>query len=49
LGLNNIREQLAARFGLDGALVIKGRTVGGATATIRVPYQELRAVSEEMA
>jgi two-component sensor histidine kinase len=48
LGLNNIREQLAARFGLQGTLVIRGRTVGGVTATIRVPYQEQRALSEEM-
>lgn len=48
LGLNNVREQLAARFGLNGALVIRGRTVGGVTATIRVPYEEQRALSEEM-
>src|SRR5262249_31676819 len=41
LGLNNIREQLAARFGLTGTLIIRGRTVGGATATIRVPYEEM--------
>ena len=47
LGLNNVREQLAARFGLKGALVITGRTVGGATATIRVPYQEPRVLGEE--
>jgi sensor histidine kinase YesM len=42
LGLNNIREQLAARFREQGALVIRGRTVGGAIATIRVPYTESR-------
>jgi sensor histidine kinase YesM len=40
LGLNNIREQLAARFREQGALIIRGRTVGGAIATIRVPYTE---------
>jgi sensor histidine kinase YesM len=40
LGLNNIREQLAAMFGEQGALIIRGRTVGGVIATIRVPYTE---------
>jgi two-component sensor histidine kinase len=49
LGLNNVREQLAARFGLKGTLAIRGRTVGGVTAAIRVPYQEQRALSEKMA
>jgi sensor histidine kinase YesM len=43
LGLNNIREQLAARFRQQGALVIRGRTVGGVIATIRVPYTEPQA------
>ncbi len=46
LGLNNIREQLATRFGLNAALTIRGRTVGGVTVTIRVPYQEQRVPSE---
>lgn len=49
LGLNNVREQLAARFGLQGTLDIRGRIVGGVTATIRVPYREPRALSEERA
>jgi LytS/YehU family sensor histidine kinase len=49
LGLNNIREQLAARFGLKGMLVIRGRTVGGVTATIRVPYQDQQAPGGKMA
>ncbi len=40
LGLNNIREQLATRFREQGALVVRGRTVGGVMATIRVPYTE---------
>jgi len=40
LGLNNIREQLAARFREQGTLIIRGRTVGGVIATIRVPYTE---------
>ncbi len=40
VGLNNIREQLSARFGSEGALLIRGRTVGGVAATIRVPYSE---------
>jgi len=43
LGLNNIREQLAARFREQGALIIRGRTVGGVIATIRVPYTEPQA------
>jgi sensor histidine kinase YesM len=43
LGLNNIREQLAARFREQGALLIRGRTVGGVIATIRVPYTESQA------
>ncbi|HEY4214203.1 MAG TPA: histidine kinase [Steroidobacteraceae bacterium] len=46
LGLNNVREQLATRFGLQGALTIRGRTVGGVTATIRVPHQDQRIASE---
>jgi sensor histidine kinase YesM len=40
LGLNNIREQLAARFREQGTLIIRGRTVPGVIATIRVPYTE---------
>jgi two-component sensor histidine kinase len=46
LGLNNVRGQLAARFGLNATLVIRGRTVGGVTATIRVPHEEQRALSD---
>lgn len=38
MGLRNVREQLAARFGSRGSLLIRGRSVGGVTATIRVPY-----------
>ena len=49
LGLNNVREQLAARFGPKGMLVIRARTVGGVTATIRVPYEEQRVLNEAMA
>jgi hypothetical protein len=40
VGLGNIREQLAARFGSRGTLRVCGRTVGGVVATIRVPYVE---------
>ena len=47
LGLNNIREQLSTRFGLNAALTIRGRTVGGVTVTIRVPYHDERVPSEE--
>jgi signal transduction histidine kinase len=42
-GLRNIREQLEAQFGSQGALLIRGRTVGGVAATIRVPYVETDA------
>ena len=42
IGLENIRAQLAARFGAQGVLVVRGRTVGGVAATIRVPYVEPR-------
>jgi two-component sensor histidine kinase len=43
VGLVNIREQLAARFGSRGTLLVRGRTVGGVTATIRLPYAETHA------
>jgi sensor histidine kinase YesM len=43
LGLNNIREQLAARFQQQGALMVRGRTVGGVMATLRVPYLQAHA------
>lgn len=39
-GLRNIREQLAARFGAQASLSIRGRSVGGVIATIRVPFVE---------
>lgn len=38
VGLENIRAQLAARFGAHGGFSIQGRPEGGVTATIRVPY-----------
>jgi sensor histidine kinase YesM len=37
VGLANIRAQLAARFGGYGELVIRARSAGGVSATIRVP------------
>lgn len=40
VGLANIREQLAARFGAYGELVICAGPAGGVSATIRVPYAE---------
>jgi len=40
VGLENIRAQLTARFGPQGVLVVRGRTVGGVAATIRIPYVE---------
>jgi two-component sensor histidine kinase len=43
VGLSNIREQLATRFGSRGTLQVRGRTVGGVVATIRVPYAESHA------
>jgi hypothetical protein len=42
VGLENIRAQLSARFGSQGVLVVRGRTVGGVAATIRVPCVESR-------
>jgi hypothetical protein len=33
---------LSARFGSQGVLVVRGRTVGGVAATIRVPCVESR-------
>ncbi len=39
LGLNNIRDQLIARFGPRGSLTLQDRTVGGVIATVRVPYE----------
>jgi hypothetical protein len=38
VGLENIRAQLAARFGAHGTLLIRARTAGGLAAAIRVPY-----------
>jgi two-component sensor histidine kinase len=43
VGLSNIRQQLAARFGSRGSLLVRGRTVGGVVAMIRVPYTERHA------
>jgi sensor histidine kinase YesM len=40
VGLENIRAQLAARFGAYGELAIRARPAGGVTATIRVPHVE---------
>ncbi len=40
VGLENIRAQLAAMFGSDAALSVRGRTLSGVEATIRVPYIE---------
>ncbi len=39
MGLNNIRDQLIARFGARGSLTLQDRTVGGVIATLRVPYE----------
>jgi hypothetical protein len=38
VGLENIRAQLAARFGAYGTLVVRGRMVGGVEATIHIPH-----------
>ncbi|MGH8259807.1 MAG: sensor histidine kinase [Steroidobacteraceae bacterium] len=43
MGLRNIREQLAARFGSQGTLIVRGRTIGGVSATIRFPYADAKA------
>jgi sensor histidine kinase YesM len=40
VGLENIREQLAARYGAIGELSIRSRPAGGVAATIRVPCAE---------
>lgn len=40
MGLNNIRDQLIARFGPRGSLTLQDRTAGGVIATLRVPYEE---------
>lgn len=37
VGLENIRAQLAARFGAYGELYVRPRLAGGVTATVRVP------------
>lgn len=39
MGLNNIRDQLIARFGPRGSLTLLDRTAGGVIATVRVPYE----------
>jgi hypothetical protein len=39
MGLNNIRDQLIARFGPRGSLTLLDRSVGGVIATLRVPYE----------
>jgi hypothetical protein len=39
MGLNNIRDQLIARFGPRGSLTLQDRTAGGVIATLRVPYE----------
>jgi histidine kinase len=39
MGLNNIRDQLIARFGPRGSLTLQDRTAGGVIATVRVPYE----------
>jgi LytS/YehU family sensor histidine kinase len=38
-GLNNIRDQLIARYGPRGSLTLQDRTAGGVIATLRVPYE----------
>lgn len=40
VGLENIRAQLAARFGDHGELLVRARPAGGVVATIRVPCLE---------
>jgi two-component sensor histidine kinase len=40
MGLNNIRDQLIARFGPRGSLTLRDRTAGGVIASLRVPYEE---------
>jgi hypothetical protein len=39
MGLNNIRDQLIARYGPRGSLTLQDRAVGGVIATLRVPYE----------
>jgi sensor histidine kinase YesM len=39
VGLENIRAQLAARFGASGELLVRPRPAGGVSATIRVPVE----------
>ncbi len=39
MGLANIRDQLATRFGSQGSLSLQDRTAGGVIATIRIPYE----------
>jgi hypothetical protein len=39
LGLNNIRDQLIARYGPRGSLTLQDRTAGGVIATLKVPYE----------
>jgi Histidine kinase len=39
MGLNNIRDQLIARYGPRGSLTLQERTAGGMIATLRVPYE----------
>lgn len=39
MGLNNIRDQLFARFGPRGSLTLLDRSVGGVMATLRIPYE----------
>lgn len=43
VGLENIREQLLARFGAQGELSVRSRVAGGVNATIRVPCAEAKA------
>ena len=43
VGLENIRAQLAARFGVYGELVMRGRPAGGVVATIRIPCSEAQS------
>jgi len=43
VGLENIREQLLARYGAHGELSVRGRVAGGVSATIRVPSSEAQA------
>jgi signal transduction histidine kinase len=42
VGLENIRQQLAARYGAHGELVIRNRPAGGLAATIRIPCAEAK-------